>query len=169
MNKSILLSTFFVVFFVTISSGQKQHAKAAFLTQEQKEIYNDIYKQDSIFFNAFNNCDSITYKKYLTEDFEFYHDQGGLHYLDEEMLSLKEACARNSHLRRSLFKNTLEVHKIGSYGALEIGVHRFYHTNKGESEHISGDYKFIQLWKNEKGIWKLARIISYDHAKMNNN
>ena len=76
---------------------------------------------------------------------------------------------RNTHLRRELIKNTLEVDKLGDYGALEIGIHNFYHTNPGQSEHLSGTYKFINIWQKTKDGWKLSRVISYSHDKMNNN
>lgn len=146
-----------------------QQADTAKSKKVNSDLYNEIFKQDSIFFNAFNNCDSVTYKKHLTNDFEFYHDLGGLHYLDEEMQSIKEMCGRNSNIRRELLKNTLEVYKLGDYGALEIGVHRFYHTNPGETEHLSGTYKFIQVWQKKDNVWKISRVISYDHSQMNNN
>lgn len=136
---------------------------------KQAELYKEILKQDSIFFAAFNSCDTVTYRQYLTSDFEFYHDLGGLHYLDEEMQSMREMCQKNSHIRRQLLKNTLEVHKLGDFGALEIGVHRFYHTNPGQSEHVSGTYKFIHVWQKKDNVWKISRVISYDHGKMNNN
>jgi len=137
--------------------------------QTQDELYKEIYKQDSIFFSAFNHCDTAAYRNFLTNDFEFYHDLGGLHYLDEEMQSIREMCARNSHIRRELLKNTLEIHKLGETGALEIGIHRFYHTNPGQAEHISGTYKFIHVWQQKDKTWKLSRVISYDHGEMNNH
>ncbi|WP_298738785.1 nuclear transport factor 2 family protein [uncultured Chitinophaga sp.] len=137
--------------------------------QSQDELYQEIYRQDSIFFSAFNRCDTVTYRGYLTADFEFYHDLGGLHYLDEEMQSMREMCTRNSHIRRELVKPSLEIHKLGDNGALEIGVHRFYHTNPGQEEHISGTYKFVQVWQRKGKAWQLSRVISYDHGKMNND
>lgn len=137
--------------------------------QTQNELYKEIYKQDSIFFSAFNNCDTVAYRKFLTNDFEFYHDLGGLHYLDEEMQSTREMCERNSRIRRELINSTLEVYKLGENGVLEIGVHRFYHTNPGQTEHISGTYKFIHVWRKKDNVWKLSRVISYDHGEMNNN
>jgi ketosteroid isomerase-like protein len=121
------------------------------------------------FFSAFNRCDTNTYRQFFTDDFEFYHDLGGLHYLDEEMQSMREMCARNSHIRRELVKNSLEIHKLGDFGALEMGVHRFFHTNPGQAEKLSGTYKFIHVWKKNKTAWKLSRVISYDHKEMNNN
>lgn len=137
--------------------------------QSHNELYNEIYTRDSVFFSAFNNCDTTTYRKFLTNDFEFYHDLGGLHYLDEEMQSIREMCARNSHIRRELVKSSLDIHKLGQNGALETGIHRFYHTNPGQAEHLSGTYKFIHVWQKKDNAWRLSRVISYDHAQMNNN
>ena len=173
MTSRILATALFVFYSFAATFGQttlkKTVGKTKPTVEKQTEIYKEIYKMDSLIFSAFNNCDSVEYKKYLTDDLEFYHDQGGLHFLDEEMQSIKEMCDRNSHIRRELIKGTLEVYKIGNFGAVEIGVHRIYHTNKGETEHISGDYKFIHLWQKKDGTWKIKRIISYGHDKMNNN
>lgn len=135
----------------------------------QSPLYKEILQQDTLFFHAFNQCDTVTYKGFLSPDFEFYHDLGGLHYLDEEMQSMREMCARNSHIRRVLDVGSLEVYPIGEYGALETGVHTFYHTNPGQSEHESGTYKFVNVWQKKDGKWRLTRVMSYGHGKMNNN
>ncbi len=173
MTQKILILAFATITFLFVTTyGQQQNKMKSNKTvadTNQLKFYNEIYKQDSSFFNAFNTCDTITYKHFLSDNFEFYHDLGGLHYLDEEMKSMQEMCDRNSHIRRELIKNTLEVYKLGDYGALEIGVHNFYHTNPGQSEHLSGTYKFIQVWQKTGNDWKLLRVISYSHGKMNNN
>ena len=135
----------------------------------ETELYKQIYFADSAMFYAFNHCDSVQYRKYLSDDLEFYHDLGGLHYLAEEMQSITEMCARHSNIRRELVKGTMEVYKLGNAGALQIGIHRIYHTNPGQTEHLSGEYKFIQVWEKKDASWKVKRIISYGHGKMNNN
>jgi ketosteroid isomerase-like protein len=171
--KKILTISFFTIFAIGTAFGQNTIKKAAKKTlptvAEQTEIYKEIFKVDSVFFQAFNTCDSVTYRTYLTDDLEFYHDLGGVHFLPTEMQSLREMCAMNNHIRRKLIKGTLEVYKLGNFGAVEIGIHRIYHTNPGQTEHISGDYKFIHVWEKKDGFWKLKRIISYGHGKMNNN
>lgn len=171
--KKILTISLLITFAIGTAFGQKTIKKTAKKTlatvAEQTEIYKEIFKVDSVFFQAFNNCDSVTYRTYLTDDLEFYHDLGGVHFLPTEMQSLREMCAMNNHIRRELIKGTLEVYKLGNFGAVEIGIHRIYHTNPGQTEHISGDYKFIHVWEKKDGFWKLKRIISYGHGKMNNN
>ena len=173
MKKRILTILFLTIIAVATVVGQNTKKKVAKKSSptvtEHTETYKEIFKADSTMFYAFNNCDSAEYKKYLADDLEFYHDLGGLHFLSEEMQSVKEMCDRNSHIRRELINGTLEIYKLGNFEAVEMGVHRIYHTNKGETEHISGDYKFIHVWQKKDGVWKIKRIISYGHDKMNNN
>lgn len=64
--------------------------------------------------------------------------------------------------RRPLVAGTLEVYPIDGYGAVEIGVHRFYPLDEGSEP--TGEAKFIHLWQHKNGTWKLTRVISYDHG-----
>jgi hypothetical protein len=56
---------------------------------------------------------------------------------------------------------TLEVHPIKGYGAIEIGSHRFSHGENGKD--VSGTFKFMMVWKEENGNWRISRVVSYDH------
>ncbi len=133
-------------------------------------LHNEIAQVDSSLFAAFNRCDSTAYKAYFAPDMEFYHDLGGLAVGRKiEMQSFREMCARGSHIRRELVKSTLEVHPLKGYGAVEIGVHRFYHTNKGDVEKLSGTYKFIHVWQHTSTGWRITRVISYGHDQMRND
>src|ERR671913_361073 len=67
------------------------------------------------------------------------------------------------NLSKSLFTEDLEVYPIKDYGAIQIGSHRFYYTEKGHEEKLDGTFKFIHIWKNVNGDWKISRVISYDH------
>lgn len=165
MNSRIIGLTLFVSLYANIPFAQKQFSTPT------SQLYRDVAKADSLLFNAFNNCDTLTYRKFIAEDIEFYHDLGGLNIgADYEMRSIMEMCARGNKIRRELIKSTLEVYPIKGYGAVEIGVHTLYHTNKGQTqEKISGTYKFVQLWQFKDGAWKLSRVISYGHDDMRNN
>lgn len=165
MNLKITGLTLFVCLFANALFAQKTTPVA------HDQLYKDVAKADSLLFSAFNNCDTVTYRHFLKDDIEFYHDLGGLNVgADYEMRSIKEMCARGNHIRRELIKSTLEVYPIKGYGAVEIGVHTFYHTNKGQTqEKVSGTYKFVQLWQFTDGTWKLARVISYGHNEMHND
>jgi ketosteroid isomerase-like protein len=173
MSSKILAIVILILCISTNIFGQKRikikPQRSAQPKQDNTQIFKEIFTLDSVFFQAFNNCDTITYRTFLTEDLEFFHDLGGIHYLPTEMQSMREMCAMNNHIRRELLKGTLEVYKLGDFGAVEIGVHRIYHTNPGQTEHISGEYKFIHVWEKKNDVWKVKRIISYGHDKMNNN
>ena len=171
--------TLLLVLALSLTAHAQQTKKAAQKkTQPQTKItiahsdslYEEIFKADSLLFQAFNTCDTVTYKKYFTEDLEFYHDLGGLTVgLDNELKSIHEMCARGNHIRRELVKSSLEVYPLKNFGAVEIGVHNFYHTNPGATEKPSGTYKFVQVWQKKDGQWKITRIISYGHDSMKND
>lgn len=174
MSIKIILLFFFSNFLILSNFAQQVETSLNNKVHEKSNASTDLFNQiriaDSSLFYASNNCDSLNYKKYFTDDLEFYHDLGGLTIgIKNELQSFKEMCARNSAIRRELVKGSLEVYPLKNFGAVEIGVHRFYHTNKGQSEKLSGTYKFIHVWKNVNGEWKISRIISYGHDNMNNN
>jgi len=50
------------------------------------------------------------------------------------------------------------------YGAVETGVHRFYQPKTGSE--ATGEAKFIHLWQNKDGAWRITRVISYDHVAL---
>lgn len=63
-------------------------------------------------------------------------------------------------VRRELVPGTLEAHLMKGYGAVEIGVHRFYHP---KSNSPAGEGRFMNLWQYRDGAWKITRVISFDH------
>lgn len=50
-------------------------------------------------------------------------------------------------------------------GAIEMGVHHF-HQPKVDARNSVGEAKFIHLWQNKDGVWKITRVISYDHQSL---
>ncbi len=63
-------------------------------------------------------------------------------------------------MQRTLVPGSMEVYPLNGYGAVELGVHRFHHP--GHPENV-GEAKFVTLWQNKNGVWKVTRAISYDH------
>ena len=61
--------------------------------------------------------------RFLTEDFEFYHDRGGLTKSREaEMKSMTAFCGeqrQRQKLRRELIQESIEVSPIKNFGAVE--------------------------------------------------
>ena len=46
------------------------------------------------------------------------------------------------------------------YGAIYSDTHRFCQFGAGKCEGIG---RFMHIWQNKGGEWKVTRIISYDH------
>ena len=125
-----------------------------------KDLYDEIAHMDGVFFNAFNTRDIDLLKTLLSDDLEFYHDHGGKTNFSQNIESFKKTFESERRLRRELVPGTLEVYPIKDYGAVQMGIHRFYGTEKGEKEKLGGEAKFIHVWHKKDGAWQITRIIS---------
>ncbi len=123
---------------------------------EDTELYNEIYTADFEFFKAYNECDLATLDKYISEDLEFYHDQGGLSTSKADILKSLETNICNK-VKRTLTTGTFEVHEIKDYGAVAMGKHSFH--NLVEDSH-SEPSKFVTIFKKTAQGWKITRVIS---------
>jgi hypothetical protein len=133
--------------------------------EDHDKLFQTIAALDAEMFGAYNKCDLEKLGSYFTEDLEFYHDQSGLSRGRQSMLDdiKKYICGK---VKRELVDGTLEVYPLKNYGAVEVGEHRFcdpkeYTSACGEK---SGVAKFVMLWQNTDGVWKITRVISYDHV-----
>lgn len=133
--------------------------------EESDALFRTISALDAELFDAYNRCDVEKLASFFTEDLEFYHDQTGL---DRGRQSLVDAVKKNicGKVRRDLEPGTLEVYPLKNYGAVEIGEHRFCNPKEHEKcvEGNSGIAKFVMLWQNQGGTWKITRVISFDHV-----
>jgi hypothetical protein len=82
---------------------------------------------------------------------------------DQNMESFKKHFASDTRTRRELVEGTVEVYPLAGYGAVELGVHRFYTTEKGQSERLTTTSRFVHVWQRKDRVWKISRVISYDH------
>lgn len=126
-------------------------------------LLSTIQMMDSIFFHAFNTCDTSKSKSLFTRDLEFYHDAGGLTNYEENLNSIRYRCNNKVKVRRELVKGSLEVYPIANYGAIETGLHKFYYTEPGKKEQLDGTFRFVHIWLHKDNEWKISRVISYDH------
>jgi hypothetical protein len=135
------------------------------LTQAQgnadKTLINEILKQDSVLFSAFNARNMEIFGSMFTSDLEFFHDKGGFTDYAYTMNALKNLSTSNSDLKRELVKETLEVYPIPGYGAIQTGQHIFIHTENGKED--KAIFKFLHIWKLTEGKWKISRVVSYNH------
>jgi len=127
----------------------------------KNELFYKIASLDSLLFNAYNSKNLELMKTFFTKDLEWYQDNGGLIHFEKVFANFQSIFNRDYDLKRNLLKETLEVHPIEGYGAIEIGQHQFKHIENGKLE--VGTFKFLMIWKNDQGSWKIARVISYDH------
>lgn len=134
-------------------------------SQVSEALYNTVAHLDSVFFNAFNTRNLGKLETLISGNLEFYHDLGGVTNYNQNMDAFKKTFESDRRVRRELVRGTLEVYPIKNYGAVETGIHRFYATEKGLHEKLSSEAKFIQVWQNKDGEWKITRIISYGHQE----
>ena len=122
------------------------------------ELFNQIAALDTALFEAYNKCDLEKQGSFLAEDVEFYHDKGGLLTSRRKVMEAIKAniCGRVS---RELVAGTMQVYPIPGYGAIETGTHRFHNRQEG----TTGESKFLHIWQNKDGQWKLTRVVSYAH------
>jgi hypothetical protein len=127
-------------------------------------LFKTIQSLDTQLFDAYNRCDLEKFGSLLADDLEFYHDVSGL---SRSRQSTVEAVKNNicGKVTRELVPGTLEVYPIANYGAVEIGIHRFHHPGQEHALPV-GEAKFIHLWQNKDGAWRLTRVISFDHRAL---
>jgi Domain of unknown function (DUF4440) len=129
--------------------------------KNQEELTKAITTLDKELFDAYNTCNIEKLGTLVVNDLEFYHDKTGLAVGKQTFLDAikNNICGK---VTRQLVSGTLEVYPLHGYGAVEIGVHRFYHP--GAQDHdVVGEAKFVTLWQYKDGAWKVSRVISYDH------
>ncbi len=134
------------------------------------ELYKTIKNRDSLLFNVgFNTCDISQFENLVSDDFEFYHDKAGITQSKAAFISdIKNGlCKLNYKPFRELVAGSMEVYPMEKngvlYGAIQMGVHKFYAIEKDKPMYQTDMAKFTELWLLENGNWKLSRVLSYDH------
>lgn len=126
--------------------------------QTSGPLYAELARMDSLLFHtAFVSCDAETFPDFFTEDAEFYHDLGGASF-GEAVRTLKD-CPRERGVQRVLVQGSLEVYPMNGYGAIQMGEHRFVEAG-AETSTIA---RFVHLWRHEDGLWRIARVLSFEH------
>lgn len=146
---------------LALSQEANKRATPIQTTSGSRELYREIAQLDGILFDAFNSQNLDKMKTLFAPDLEFYQDNEGLASYSQTMKDFEGMFKQQNKIRRELIKDSLEVYPIKNYGAIEIGVHRFCHEEKGKEE--CGIFKFVHIWQKIKGKWKVRRVISYNH------
>ena len=157
MKKLMVLLLSIFIYSNALAQNQNERKVA----NTQIELFNKVANLDSSLFAAYNSKNLNLMKTYFTKDLEWYQDNGGLIDFEKVFSNFQSIFNRDYDLKRNLIKESLEVHPIEGYGAIEIGKHQFKHIENGKLE--IGTFKFLMIWKNDNGNWKISRVISYDH------
>lgn len=131
------------------------------MAADKTRIFDEIREADQAFFAAFNACDLETMGKMFSEDLEFYHDMSGHAGYAETMESTKKNCDNRLGLVRELVDDSMSVHPLGEFGAIQKGRHTFCHMADGKKD--CGTFEFLHIWKRDRRDWRLHRVVSYGH------
>jgi len=133
-----------------------QASESASVIQDLARTGADLDRQ---LFESYNQCDLEKFGAYFASDVEFYHDQGGLMRSRENVVEAtkKYICGK---VHRELVEGTLQTFPMKGYGAVQLGSHRFCEIGAAK---CGGIARFVHLWQNEGGTWRITRVISYDH------
>jgi len=177
MRFSLVLALFCVTLVCAAAEPQRPEPKRdaeVNLTPGAKArpgLYEEILAADAEFFKAFfDTCDIETVRRSVTDDFEMFHDKGGRVSASgaDFVKAAQDKCKRQEEgvdflSTRKLVPETMKVYPLNNYGAIETGTHRFYAIQKGKPDRLTETAQFTQVWKEENGHWRLARVLSYDH------
>ncbi|WP_310392778.1 nuclear transport factor 2 family protein [Hymenobacter sp.] len=125
------------------------------------ELYQQVAKLDAEMFAAFNAHDTDKLMAYFAPSVEFFHDKGGLTNFSQTKEAFARLFAQTPDISRTLVPGSLEVYPVKDYGAMHIGVHRFCHVENGRDD--CGNSKFVMVWQQQGGTWKITRVVSYYH------
>lgn len=161
MSKQIFLLALFFACSIAVVGAQ---------VDKNSDLFIELKKQDSIFFErGFNRCDLTYLESKVSDNLRFFHDQGGFQDRDAFFENTKKYICPNMGKKpvRQIQPGSLEVYPLYSngelYGAIQKGVHHFYMREAGKEDIWTGVAKFIHVWVLEGGDWKLSEVLSYDH------
>ncbi|MGH1365958.1 MAG: nuclear transport factor 2 family protein [Calditrichia bacterium] len=162
MKKQLII---LITLLVALSNGFAQ-------VETSSDLFIALKKMDQqIFDKGFNECDTAATRDAIHEDFEFYHDTGGIDSSKEAFMRtyVQNICGNpEGKPIRELVEKSLQVFPMRSngtlYGALQRGEHKFYIREANGELRYTTSSKFTHLWILVGENWKLKRVLSYDHS-----
>ncbi|WP_299675440.1 nuclear transport factor 2 family protein [uncultured Tenacibaculum sp.] len=138
------------------------------------ELFKTLKSKDSIIFErTFNKCELQKLDDIIDQDFEFYHDLGGIENREDFFKSVQKNICGNKNEKpiRKLVDNSIKVYPLTKngklYGAIQKGKHTF-HIKKNNKLIPTGSALFTHVWILNNNIWKLKRVLSYNHLPVQN-
>ncbi len=149
--------------FILLSVLCSMTAQAYDISDKKTSLTETLVALDSGVFESFNQCSSAKALKkhadYFASDVEFYHDNGGVTWDRDSMISntKKNACGNYT---RELVAGTFKAYPIKGFGAISQGVHRFCQVKTKKCE---GKAEFVMIWRKTDAKWEITRVLSYGH------
>jgi len=142
-------------------AAEQAPAATAGIPTDAGQLRELVAALDQKMFDAYNAHDVDALMTWFAPELEFYHDTGGLLDYAQVKSGFTNVFANNKDIRRELVPDSLEVYPIHGYGAMEVGAHRFCHTENGRPD--CGTFRFVQVWRLKDGAWQVTRDVSYGH------
>lgn len=156
---------FLVCFIASTSAAQA-------VPQEQENDLGAVLMplDQRIFEAAFLTCDEGVLRDLLSDDLEFYHDLYGMIAGDiEDFLAgtlpdcIARSEGRSAYTERRLVPGSMEVRRIGDWGAIQTGQHTFHGRDDQGHDIFLERGTFMHVWEKTSNNWRIKRVISYDH------
>jgi len=137
----------------------------------EHDLLSEIRQLDErIFEAAFLTCDAPVLRALMSEDLEFYHDLYGLIANDLDAFlagTIPDCIARSEgtlpYIERRPEPGTLQVRRLGDWGALQTGSHTFHGRDEDNQDLFLERGTFMHVWERSELGWRIKRVISYDH------
>ncbi|GAA4007692.1 DUF4440 domain-containing protein [Sphingomonas swuensis] len=126
-----------------------------------------IRQADSAFWAAFERCDAKSMAALFTTDAEFYHDRTGLTVgaMPIAASMMRGPCGkRGERVTRRAVPSSIRFEPLAGGFGLLTGEHRFLRSIDGGAAQPSGSARFISLWQQSAGRWRMRRVVSFGHA-----
>jgi hypothetical protein len=157
--KTIFLLLLSIVSFVNVSLAQT----------DNDSVTKTILEKDGLFWTGYNTCNYEQMGEFIADDVEFYHDKGGITLGKSTLIDSirKNLCSNPNFRTRREAAGAVKVYLLKSsnitYGAIISGEHYFFNSYDSKPEKREGLAKFLNVWILKDNVWKMSRILSYDH------
>jgi hypothetical protein len=148
-----------ICLFINVSSAQT----------EDDGVTKTVLEKDGLFWTGYNTCNYDQMGEYVVADVEFYHDKGGVTLGKLALIDSirKNLCSKPNFRTRREAAGNVKVYLLKdsnvTYGAIISGEHYFFNSYDSKPEKREGIAKFMSLWILKDNMWKMSRILSYDH------